>query len=94
MTQQRPRVGNKVMATILEVKGNCGWGHKVGDTFEVSGHDTAGMCGFFFHDAFPYILMLQMGGGFPVTWGGPDVLTLECMDRHNAVKMELKRVPE
>jgi len=37
---------------------------------------------------------LQFGGGFPVSWGGPDVVELECMDRTNLVKMELKRIKE
>ena len=43
MTEQRerPRVGHRVVGTIKAVKGNCSWGHKVGDTFEVSAHDTA-----------------------------------------------------
>jgi len=38
--------------------------------------------------------MLQFGGGFPVEWGGPDVVSLECMDRMNVVKIELKRIRE
>jgi uncharacterized repeat protein (TIGR04076 family) len=89
--RERPRVGRRVVATIKAVKGNCSWGHKVGDTFEISAHDTAGVCGFFYHDLFPYIMMLQFGGGFPETWGGPDKVQLECMDRWNAVKIELRR---
>ncbi len=88
---QRPQVGHRVQAEILAVKGDCSWGHKRGDTFEVSGHDTAGLCGFFYHDIFPYIIMLQFGGGFPETWGGPDAVELECMDRHNLVRIRLSR---
>jgi uncharacterized repeat protein (TIGR04076 family) len=65
----------------------------VGQQLEPSGHNTAGICGFFYHDAFPYILMLQFGGGFPVEWGGPDKVQLECMDRMNAVTIELQRTP-
>jgi uncharacterized repeat protein (TIGR04076 family) len=80
-----------VVGTIKAVKGNCSWGHKVGDTFEVSAHDTAGLCGFLYHDIFPYVVMLQFGGGFPETWGGPESVELECMDRWNAVKIELRR---
>ena len=88
------RIGHRVMGTIVEVKGTCSWGHKVGDKLELSAHNAAGLCGFFYHDAFPYIVMLQFGGGFPKEWGNPDVVTLECMDRSNAVKMELKRIKE
>ena len=89
--RQRPRVGHRVVGTIKAVKGTCSWGHKVGDTCEVSAHDTAGLCGFLYHDIFPYVVMLQFGGGFPETWGGPDKVELECMDRWNAVKIELRR---
>ena len=87
-------IGYRVVGTIKSVKGHCNAGHKVGQQLELSGHNTAGMCGFFYHDAFPYILMLQFGGGFPAEWGGPDVLELECMDRTNAVKIELKRLKD
>ncbi len=93
MTQQHVQIGNRVVATIKEVKGECSWGHKVGDSFEVSTHNTANMCGFFYHDIFPYIAMLQFGGGFPADWGDPNVAELECMDRWNAVKVELRRAP-
>jgi uncharacterized repeat protein (TIGR04076 family) len=84
----------KIIATVKSVKGNCNWGHEVGDSFEISCHDTAGLCGFFYHDVFPYISMLQFGGGFPAGWGNPDVINVECMDKYNLVTMELRRVKE
>lgn len=90
MAEERPRFGYRVVGTITEVKGSCTVGHKAGDTFELSGHNTAGLCGFFYHDIFPTILTLQFGGTFP--WGDPDTLTVECPDRYNCVKMELRRV--
>lgn len=89
-----PNVGYKVIGTIKEIKGNCSAGHKVGDQLELSAHNPGGLCGFFYHDIFPYVLMLQMGGGFPPEWGDPDIVVLECMDRTNAVKIELKRIKE
>ncbi|MBI4301913.1 MAG: TIGR04076 family protein [Chloroflexi bacterium] len=93
MTQQRARqLGHRVVGTVTEVKGDCSWGHKVGDKFELSGHNTANLCGFFYHDIFPYLTMLQFGGGWP--WGDRDVVDVECFDRHNSVKMQLKRVPD
>lgn len=92
MTQQplRRQLGYRVIGTITEVKGNCSWGHQAGDSFELSGHNAAGLCGFFYHDIFPNLLTLQFGGSFP--WGDPDVITAECPDRQNCVKMELRRV--
>ena len=91
-----PGKGYRVVATITGLEGEeCPAGHKVGDTMELSGHNTGGMCGFFYHDIFPYILMLQFGGSFPENWTqNPDVVELECMDRWNAVKIELKRIKE
>jgi uncharacterized repeat protein (TIGR04076 family) len=83
--------GNEVVATVKSVKGNCSWGHEAGDTFSINCHDTAGLCGFFYHDIFPYLAMLQFGGSFPKEWGNPGVVTMECMDRTNSVILELRR---
>ncbi|MBI2166272.1 MAG: TIGR04076 family protein [Chloroflexi bacterium] len=88
---QHPRVGNKVIGEITSLKGTCGFGHKAGDKFEISCHDTAGLCGFFYHDIFPNLQMLQFGGSTP--WGeNKDVVELECPDRFNSVKIKLTRV--
>lgn len=92
--EEKARIGYRVVGTILNVKGHCNAGHKAGDTIELSGHNSSGLCGFFYHDIFPYIIMLQFGGGFPVEWGDPDVLVLDCMDRLNAVKIELRRMKD
>lgn len=89
------KVGYRVVGTIKEVKGRCNAGHKVGDEIELSGHSAGGLCGFFYHDIFPYVIMLQFGGGFPTQWGGnPDVVNMECMDKFNLVKIELRRIKE
>lgn len=85
------QVGYRIIGTITAIKGKCGWGHKVGDKFELSGYSGDGLCGFFYHDIFPYVIMLQFGGSFPEEWGKPDIVQLECMDRSNAVKIELRR---
>lgn len=89
------KIGFRVVGTIKEVKGFCTAGHKVGDQIELSGHSSGGLCGFFYPDIFPYIIMLQFGGGFPAEWvADQDVVELECMDRINAVKIELRRIKE
>ncbi|MDY6933115.1 MAG: TIGR04076 family protein [Spirochaetota bacterium] len=86
------RLGYRIIGTIMEVKGHCSAGHKVGDQIELSGHSSGGLCGFLYHDIFPYIIMLQFGGGFPPEWGDPDIINMECMDKMNLVKIELKRI--
>ena len=90
---EKSKIGYKIVGTIKEVKGVCTAGHKKGDKIEISGYDSGELCGFFYHDIFPYIIMLQFGGGFPAVWGGePDVVELECLDKINAVKIELTRI--
>lgn len=86
------RISHRVIGTIKEVKGFCHAGHQIGDELELSGHNTGGLCGFFYHQVFPYIIMLQFGGGFPPEWGDPDTVNLDCMDKANAVTIELRRI--
>ena len=90
MSEEKPKIGFRVVGEIKSIQGTCSAGHKVGDKFELSMHDSAGLCGLFYHDIFPWILALQLGGEYP--WGEKDVVELECMDRINAVKIELRRM--
>ncbi|MFW9820343.1 MAG: TIGR04076 family protein [Candidatus Thorarchaeota archaeon] len=86
-------VGFQIVGTIKEIKGKCNAGHKVGDRFELDGLDSGGLCGFFYHDIFPYLITLQFGGSFP--WNeNQDIAEYECPDRTNAVKIELRRIRE
>ncbi len=86
-----PQVGFRIVGTIKEIKGNCNAGHKVGDKFELDGINSGGLCGFFYHDIFPYLLTLQFGGSFP--WSeDPDVGEYECPDRKNVVKIKLRKI--
>lgn len=88
------KIGYRVVGTIKAVKGSCNAGHKAGDQVDLSVHNTGGLCGSFYHSIFPYVIMLQMGGGFPAEWGNPDVLVADCIDKMNAVTIELKRIRE
>jgi uncharacterized repeat protein (TIGR04076 family) len=88
------QVGNRVLGTVKAVKGICSAGHKAGDQIELSGYSSGGLCGFLYHDIFPYIVMLQFGGWFPPDWGDPDVVELDCLDKWNTVTIELRRVKE
>ena len=76
-------------AEILSVKGECNAGHKAGDKLQVGCWDTGGLCGFFYHDIFPNLNVMQFGGEFP--WGSADELVLECPDRENLVTIKLNR---
>jgi uncharacterized repeat protein (TIGR04076 family) len=84
-------VGYRVVGIVKAVKGFCHAGHKEGDRLELDVHSSGGLCGFLYHDVFPYLLMLQFGGGFPADWGDPDSIEIECIDKANMVTLELHR---
>ncbi len=50
-----------MVATVVDAKGQCSVGHKVGDSFEISCHNPAGLCGFFYHNIFPSLQPFQFG---------------------------------
>ena len=74
-------------AEIIHVKGTCNAGHRPGDAFSISCYDTGGLCGFFYHDLFPSLSVVQFGGRFP--WSPTGELTAECPDRRNAVTIKI-----
>ena len=91
MAVSYPAIGNKVVAKVIETKGDCTIGMKVGDEFELSIHKCGDFCGYFYHNIFGMINTLQLGGTFPVG-DDPDVQVWECPNFMNRVKVELRRV--
>ncbi len=85
-----PGIGYRVTATILSVKGKCNAGHHAGESFELSCHNPAGLCGFFYHDIFPALQAFQFGGRLP--WWEGDTIELQCPDSYNLVTLKLERV--
>lgn len=90
MGKEIPQIGYRVIGKVKSVKGECSAGHEEGDEFELSCYQSSGLCGFFYHNLFPWISVLQFGGKFP--WGQEDVIELGCIDSYNEVKIELRRV--
>jgi uncharacterized repeat protein (TIGR04076 family) len=84
-----PGIGYRMVAEIISVKGECSAGHKTGDTFEISCHDPAGLCGYFYHDIFPALSTFQFGGSMP--WWQGDTIELACPDSDNIVRLRLTR---
>ncbi len=82
----------KISAVVTGLKGKCYKGHKVGDKFNLSHHESEGLCGAFYHDIFPVITLLQYGGVFP--WMEGDTVKMECPDRENLLEIELRREKE
>lgn len=85
-----PEIGYQVLAEVVSVEGSCSAGHAVGDKFEISCHDTGGLCGYFYHDIFPSLSTFQFGGSYP--WWQGDAIELRCPDYRNFVTLSLKRI--
>ena len=46
-------------AEVLDVKGECSAGHRKGDTFSIGCYDSGGLCGFFYHEIFANLSVMQ-----------------------------------
>ena len=84
-----PGIGYRLKANIVSVKGECSAGHMAGESFEISCHDPAGLCGYFYHDIFPALPCFQFGGSLP--WWKGDTIELSCPDPDNLVVIRLVR---
>jgi len=78
------------IAKVESIKGSCSAGHKVGDVFEINTHKTGGICGWCYHDLFPTLMTLSMGGAIPWRENQKE-FTYQCPDRYNDVKFIIKR---
>ena len=85
----QPETMSHLQGEIIDVKGKCNAGHKVGDRLKIGCWDTGGLCGFFYHDIFPSLSVMQFDGKYP--WGSSDELILECPDRQNAVTIKIRK---
>ena len=71
---------------VIESKGKCTFGYKVGDKWETQGLKCIpGFCGAAFHTAFPALFALNFGAKF-FFMKNPDCLdTVTCPDGGNIV---------
>lgn len=86
-----PAFGRKIKAEVIGLGRVCNAGHKVGDQFEVSCYNTAGMCGFLYNAIFPTLNVMQFEGSYP--WG-TDEAVLNCPDTYNLLTIKLSRLKE
>ncbi len=87
------KIGNRVVAKVIEKQGDCTIGMDIGDEFDLSIHKCGDFCGYFFHNIFGWVKTLQFGGTFPL-FEDPDVQVWECPNANNRVKVELRRIKE
>lgn len=102
-TQGAPRmhlVGHKIVGEIIETKGECKWGHEVGDKFRLSLHGSSGLCSQLYNLAYPYICALQFGAKFPAWMNADeqtkfgeasDYMVFKCPDKRNRVTLAIRR---
>lgn len=88
---KEPALGYQITATITGIKGDCSAGHTEGESFEISCHNTGGLCGFCYHHIFPALSTFQFGGQYP--WWQGDTIHLQCPDPHNLLTLKLERKP-
>ncbi len=86
---EKEKIGVKFTATVTGQKGTCHANHKLGQHFELNCYDPGGLCGFFYHDIFPYLSVMQFGGKYP--WWEKDEIDVECPDRYNTVSIRIER---
>ncbi len=84
-----PGIGYRVVATVTSITGPCGAGHQMGDTFEISCHNPAGLCGYFYHSIFPSLSTFQFGGELP--WWKGDTIEVKCPDPQYPVTLTMTR---
>jgi len=78
-----------------ECDGVCGYGHKVGDTWELKGFKEMvpqNMCPSAFKNIYEAVMVMRYGGQYP--WQpDPEIYTLTCPDPNVRNKFELRRTP-
>ena len=84
--------GKKVIGRIISIRGRCTFGLKVGDEFELTSQSSGGLCGYFYHNLYPYIMTYQFHGTFRNDcddWGG-NQMELACPDIINCARIQLR----
>jgi uncharacterized repeat protein (TIGR04076 family) len=81
---------DKVTATVIEIKGICHYGHKLGDRLELSCYDSGGFCGYCYHNLFHNLQTFVNGGSLP--WWPEGGFFAECPDTENRVVLKLERI--
>jgi len=76
----------KMVIEVVEAKGKCAFGYKVGDKWETQGLKCIpGFCGAAFHTAFPALFALNFGAKFHFMKDHNSIDTVTCPDGGNIV---------
>lgn len=87
-------MANKVLVTVVEARGHCGHGHKLGETFEIEGTRTNGKpCLEVASNLYWNAVALTNGAKLPWARGKEkDVTYVACPDPVNTIVFEVKKV--
>ncbi len=81
----------KLEATVVEQKGHCVAGHKVGDKFELNDIKAPSICRPLLNAIEAQAMVLKYGGDMP--WlKDKDIARIACPDPENPVIVEIKRI--
>ncbi len=82
---------NIITVKVISQKGNCGMGHKVGDTITISEEGVQGkICIHALYSFLPKVFAMMYDSKFP--WlDDPNVSTSACPDAYNPVVFEISR---
>jgi len=84
----------KMIIEVVQAKGKCSYGYKVGDTWETEGLKCIpGFCGAAFHCAFPALFALNFGAKFFFMENPNSIDTVTCPDGGNIV-FKVTRIEE
>ena len=83
--------GYDVEVKVISQEGECGKGHKVGDSWIFGSKTEAGICLAAFNGIFPELRVLRFGGELP--WmQDKDTATVACPDGKNPVVFQMRRL--
>lgn len=91
MKKSKKGYGFVIEATVKSIKGECMFGHKVGDKIVFDGSEVKGkICYAALIYIMPIVYAFAWGAEFP--WDkDKDVTSVPCLDAENSVVFELKR---
>ena len=84
----------KVQLKVIDQKGTCSFGHKVGDVITFTERGIEGeICFSALYSVLPKVMALRYGAEFP--WlEDKDVATHACPDAYNPLVFEVRRLRE
>jgi uncharacterized repeat protein (TIGR04076 family) len=84
----------KVQLTVIDQRGTCGFGHKVGDVITFTERGIEGeICFSALYSVLPKVMAMRYGAEFP--WlEDRDVATHACPDAYNPLVFEVRRIRE